>query len=110
MVPAETPKAVVDQLHAAFRTVVESEDGKKFLNGFASDPWTLTPDEAQAFWRKQVNEWGDFVRIAKIEPAGLKSTSEVGRTDRRVGHDRQAAVHQPILGLYAGLMRPHAVM
>ena len=70
MVPAETPKAVVDQLHAAFRTVVESEDGKKFLNGFASDPWTLTPDEAQAFWRKQVNEWGDFVRIAKIEPQG----------------------------------------
>jgi tripartite-type tricarboxylate transporter receptor subunit TctC len=70
MVPSETPKPVVDQLHAAFRTVVESEEGKKFLNGFASDPWTLTPDEAQAFWRKQVDEWGEFVRIAKIEPQG----------------------------------------
>jgi len=26
-----------------------------------------TPDEAQAYLRRQVDDWGDYVRIARIE-------------------------------------------
>ena len=70
MVPAQTPKAVQDQLTQWFNQVTGSEDAKKFLNGFASDPWILTPEEAQAMVRKEVNDWGDYMKIAKMEPQG----------------------------------------
>jgi tripartite-type tricarboxylate transporter receptor subunit TctC len=70
LVPAATPRAIVDQLNAWFSQVVASEDAKKFLNGIASDPWVSKPDEAQAFFLQQIKDWGDYVRIANIEPQG----------------------------------------
>ena len=70
MVPAKTPRPVVEQLHKWFNQITASEDAKKFLNTFASDPWMVSPDEAQAELQKEVKSWGDFMRIAKIEPQG----------------------------------------
>ncbi len=70
LVPSATPKPIVDQLGAWLTQVVTSEEGKKFLNGIASDPWVNSPEQAQAYWRKQIDEWRDYVRIAKIEPQG----------------------------------------
>jgi hypothetical protein len=70
MVPTGTPRAIVDKLNAEFSAIVASEDGKKFLDSIASDPWTLTPDEAQAYWRKDIDEWKEHIRTAKIEPQG----------------------------------------
>jgi tripartite-type tricarboxylate transporter receptor subunit TctC len=70
MVPAQTPKAVQDQLTAWFNQVTSSDDARKFLNGFASDPWVATPAEAQAILRKEVADWGEYMKIAKLEPQG----------------------------------------
>lgn len=70
MVPAQTPKAIQEQLTKWFNQVTASEDAKKFLNNFASDPWIATPEEAQAAVRKEVADWGDYMRIAKMEPQG----------------------------------------
>jgi tripartite-type tricarboxylate transporter receptor subunit TctC len=70
MVPSGTPAAIIDKLHAEFSKIVASEDGKTFLNTIASDPWTLTPEEAQAYWRENVDAWKDYIRDAKIEPQG----------------------------------------
>lgn len=70
MVPAKTPRPVVEQLHKWFNQVTASEDARKFLNTFASDPWMVSPDEAQAQLQKEVQSWGDYMRIAKIEPQG----------------------------------------
>jgi tripartite-type tricarboxylate transporter receptor subunit TctC len=70
LVPAGTPRAIVDQLNAWFSQVVASEETKKFLNGIASDPWVSTPDEAHAFFLQQIKDWGEYVRIANIEPQG----------------------------------------
>ncbi len=70
MVPTGTPRAIVDKLNAEFSAIVASEDGKRFLDSIASDPWTLTPDEAQAYWRKDIDEWKEHIRTAKIEPQG----------------------------------------
>jgi tripartite-type tricarboxylate transporter receptor subunit TctC len=70
MVPVGTPRAIVDQLHEAFKTVIESDEGAKFLASIASDPWILRPDDAQEYWRKEVEQWRDHVRVAKIEPQG----------------------------------------
>jgi tripartite-type tricarboxylate transporter receptor subunit TctC len=70
LVPSGTPKPVVDQLNAWFSQVVATEETKKFLNGIASDPWVSKPDEGQAYFLQQIKDWGDYVRVANIEPQG----------------------------------------
>lgn len=70
MVPAGTPKPIVDQLNKWISQVVEMEETKKFLNGFGSDPWVTSPDEGQARLVKDIKDWADYVRVAKIVPQG----------------------------------------
>src|SRR5262245_51173654 len=70
LVPSGTPRPLVDQLNAWFSEVVGTEETKKFLNGIASDPWISKPEEGQAYFLQQIKDWGDYVRIANIEPQG----------------------------------------
>jgi len=70
MVPSATPRPIVDQINKMFNQVTATDDAKKFLNSAASDPWLTTPDEAQAALLKEIKDWGDYIRIAKIEPQG----------------------------------------
>ena len=65
-----TPRPIVDQLNLWVNQVVRSDDAKKFLNDVASDPWVSTPDAAQTYFIQQIKDWGDYIRIAKIEPLG----------------------------------------
>jgi tripartite-type tricarboxylate transporter receptor subunit TctC len=69
-VPAETPKAISDQLNKWFDQVTASEDAKKFLNNFSSDPSITTPVEAQAKLVEDDKKWAEYMKIAKIEPQG----------------------------------------
>ena len=48
--------------------MVSSEETKKFLNNFGGDPNINTPEQAQALFERDVKAWGDYVRLAKIEP------------------------------------------
>lgn len=70
MVPVATPKPIVNQINAWFKTVIAADDAKVFLNKFGGDPWVATPEEAQARLLKDAKDWGDYVRVAKIEPQG----------------------------------------
>ncbi len=70
LVPAGTPRPIIDQLNVWFSQVTVSPEAKEFLNGIASDPWVSKPDEAQAYFLQQIKDWGDYVRLAKIEPQG----------------------------------------
>ena len=70
MVPAGTPRPIVDQLNKWFSEVVAMDDTRKFLNGFGGDPWVTTIEEGQARLLKDIDDWADYVRIAKIEPQG----------------------------------------
>ena len=70
MVPSATPRPVVDQLGKWFSQVVATDETKVFLNRVASDPFISTPDEAQALFLQQIKDWGDYVRLANIEPQG----------------------------------------
>jgi tripartite-type tricarboxylate transporter receptor subunit TctC len=67
MVPAGTPEPIVRQLNTWFSQVVASEEAKVFLNNLASDPWVSTPEQAQAYFLQQIKDWGNYVRLAKIE-------------------------------------------
>jgi tripartite-type tricarboxylate transporter receptor subunit TctC len=68
MVPAGTPKPVVDKIHQWFVQMVSSDETKKFLNSFGGDPYINSPEQAQAMFERDVKAWGDYVRLAKIEP------------------------------------------
>jgi tripartite-type tricarboxylate transporter receptor subunit TctC len=70
MVPAGTPRPVIGKIHQWFVQMVSSEETKKFLNRFGGDPYINTPERAQEMFETAIKEWGEYVRMAKIEPSG----------------------------------------
>jgi tripartite-type tricarboxylate transporter receptor subunit TctC len=70
LVPQATPRPIVDQINAWFAQIVDTPDAREFSQNIASDPWKTTPDEAQAYFLKDIERWGEYVKIAKIEPQG----------------------------------------
>jgi tripartite-type tricarboxylate transporter receptor subunit TctC len=67
-VPAGAPKAVIDQYNAWLKQILSSDETKAFLNNFGGDPFISTPEQAQALFIKDAKAWGEYVRLAKIEP------------------------------------------
>ena len=70
MVPAGTPQPVIDQINKWFVQIVSTDDTKKFLNSFGGDPHIQPPAEAQKRFLQDIKDWGDYVRMAKIQPQG----------------------------------------
>ena len=70
MVPTGTPKPVIDKIHQWFVQMVSSDETKVFLNNFGGDPFINTPERAQEMFETAIKEWGEYVRMAKIEPMG----------------------------------------
>src|SRR5262245_40374942 len=70
MVPSGTPRPVVDRINQWFVQIVSSDESKAFLNQFGGDPFINTPDKAQEMFLQAIKEWGEYVRMAKIEPLG----------------------------------------
>ena len=66
LVPAATPRPIVDKINSWFREIVSGEDTKKFLALSGADPMIRTPDEAQALFQNAIGEWGEYARIAKL--------------------------------------------
>jgi tripartite-type tricarboxylate transporter receptor subunit TctC len=70
LVPAGTPKPVVDKIHGWFVQMVSTDETKAFLNKFGGDPYINTPEKAQEMFEKAIPEWAEYIRLAKIEPLG----------------------------------------
>ncbi|MFL6796048.1 MAG: Bug family tripartite tricarboxylate transporter substrate binding protein [Xanthobacteraceae bacterium] len=68
MLPAGTPKPVIEQVHTWFSDIVGTEETKKFLNSFGGDPFINSPDAAQELFLKAIAAWGGYVRLARITP------------------------------------------
>ena len=68
--PTGTPKPVIDQINKWFNEILAMNDTREFLNKFGGDPFISTPEEAQDLFIKEEKNWGEYVRIAKIEPQG----------------------------------------
>jgi tripartite-type tricarboxylate transporter receptor subunit TctC len=68
MVPSATPRPVVDQLNRWFSEIVGTEETRKFLANSGGDPWVASVDDAQKFYLDEIKAWGDYVKLAKIEP------------------------------------------
>jgi tripartite-type tricarboxylate transporter receptor subunit TctC len=68
MVPSATPRPIADQLNKWFGEVVALEETQNFLKSYGGDPWVATPEEGQARLVRDIAAWGEYIRIAKIEP------------------------------------------
>jgi tripartite-type tricarboxylate transporter receptor subunit TctC len=68
MVPIATPKPIVDKINQWFGQIVSTEETKKFLADAGADPMINTPEKATEMFQIAIKEWGDYVRMAKIEP------------------------------------------
>ena len=63
-------EASVDLVNKWFVEVVGSEESKKFLNNLGGDQFINTPEKAQELMLKDIDNWREYVRIAKITPQG----------------------------------------
>jgi tripartite-type tricarboxylate transporter receptor subunit TctC len=68
VVPAGTPRPVVDKLAAWFNQISASEETRKFLENVATDPFPGTSESMAALIKAESENWGKYVRLAKIEP------------------------------------------
>lgn len=62
-----TPKPVIDQVNKWFVEVVGSEKTKAFMAQFGGDVMIETPEAGTARMLREVKNWADYVRIAKIK-------------------------------------------
>ena len=68
MVPAGTPLAVKQKLHDWFVKVVSTPETKAFLNQFGGDPLIETMEQGQARLVRDIDNWKEYARIARIVP------------------------------------------
>jgi tripartite-type tricarboxylate transporter receptor subunit TctC len=57
-----------DTINRWFSQIVSTPETKKFLADSGADSLINTPERAQEMFQIAIKEWGDYVRIAKIEP------------------------------------------
>jgi tripartite-type tricarboxylate transporter receptor subunit TctC len=68
MVPAATPDPIVNKINQWFTDIVKMPETKKLLNDSGADPMIRTPEQAQRMFLAAIKEWGEYVRVAKIQP------------------------------------------
>jgi tripartite-type tricarboxylate transporter receptor subunit TctC len=68
VVPAGTPKPIVDKLAGWFNQITNAEDTKAFLARAALDPFPGSPESMAALLATETERWGRYVKLAKIEP------------------------------------------
>ena len=57
MVPAATPRPIVNQINSWFAKIHAMPETAKFLTNFGGDPWIATPEEGQARLLKDIKDW-----------------------------------------------------
>jgi tripartite-type tricarboxylate transporter receptor subunit TctC len=68
VVPAGTPRPIVDKLAGWFNQITASEETRQFLARAALDPFPGSPEQMAALLKSEVERWGAFVKLAKIQP------------------------------------------
>ncbi|MGA2567422.1 MAG: tripartite tricarboxylate transporter substrate binding protein [Pseudolabrys sp.] len=66
LVPAKTPKAIVDQLNTEIAKAMALPDVTAKCAQLGFDPVADTPEEFAAYIKKEVEKWGKVIKEAKI--------------------------------------------
>ena len=68
VVPAGTPRPVIERLAAWFNEINQDAETAQFLARQAAVPFPGTPESMAALLKTDVERWGRYVRLAKIQP------------------------------------------
>lgn len=68
VVPAGTPKPIVDKLAGWIGQINASEETRQFLHNVATDVFTGTPESMAALIKQDIQRWERYAKLAKIEP------------------------------------------
>ena len=68
VVPAGTPRAIVEKLAGWLAQINAAEETRQFLNNVATDVLTGTPESMAAMIKTDTERWRGFAKLAKIEP------------------------------------------
>jgi len=68
LVPAGTPRAVVDKLAGWFNEINADAETQQFLARQAAVAFPGTPESMAALLKAETERWGRYVKLAKIEP------------------------------------------
>ena len=68
VVPTGTPRPIVERLSAWFNEITNSDETKKFLSNVATDAFPGNADLMARLIRQDTENWGRFVKLAKIVP------------------------------------------
>jgi tripartite-type tricarboxylate transporter receptor subunit TctC len=68
VVPAGSPRPIVDRLAAWTNQITNSDETKTFLSRAALDAFPGSPEQMAALLKVDTERWGKYVRMAKIEP------------------------------------------
>jgi tripartite-type tricarboxylate transporter receptor subunit TctC len=66
VVPAGTPKAIIDAWYREVARIVALPDVKQHLDELGFDPVANTPEEFAVQMREEIDKWGKVVRDAKL--------------------------------------------
>jgi len=70
MVPMATPQPVVDRLNQLFDQITRSDETRDFFAKFGADIWIMPQAQARQQFEADFRSWGEYIKIAKIEPQG----------------------------------------
>jgi len=68
LVPAGTPRPVIERLAGWFNRITNSPEGRQFLARSAFDPFPGTPESMGRLMQSDFERWARYARAAKIVP------------------------------------------
>jgi tripartite-type tricarboxylate transporter receptor subunit TctC len=68
VVPAGTPRPIVEKLAGWIAQINAAEETRQFLNSVATDVLNGTPESMAAMLKTDTERWRGFAKLAKIEP------------------------------------------
>ena len=68
VVPAGTPKPIVERLSGWFNQITGDQDTRDFLARTAFDPFPGSPEQMAAHMKAEAARWKSYIELAKIAP------------------------------------------
>ena len=68
LVPAGTPRPVIERLAAWFNEINKDAETQQFLSRQAAEAFPGTPESMAALLKADIERWGGYAKLAKIQP------------------------------------------
>jgi len=68
LLPPKTPLAIREDYAKVINAIMASDEGRAVLTRLGLEPFPSSPDAADAWFAKEIDKWGNLVKIAGIKP------------------------------------------